>query len=127
MKIGELAKEVGVSRDTIRYYEKSGLLIGINQPYELNNYKDYGAENVGRIRMIKMMKKLGFSLKECNQVLKAIGADQFTQSEQTGIVSRKLKEIDEKIAELQRFKSILENYLDTRCEIMPDINDQSDR
>jgi DNA-binding transcriptional MerR regulator len=65
MKIGEIAAKTGVSRDTVRLYEKLGLLGEVSRPYEHNNYKEYGVENVYRIGMIKEMQRIGLKLKEC--------------------------------------------------------------
>ena len=72
MKVGALSKLSGVSRDTVRLYEKLGLLKNISRPYEYNNYKEYGEENVKRIHLIKQMQTFGITLKESKEILVSI-------------------------------------------------------
>jgi len=64
MLIGELSEKTGLSRDTIRFYEKEGL---IKMPKKLrreNNYKEYPESAVDRILLIKSIQEFGFTLKE---------------------------------------------------------------
>jgi DNA-binding transcriptional MerR regulator len=64
MLIGELSEKTGLSRDTIRFYEKEGL---IKMPKKLrreNNYKEYPESTVDRIVLIKSIQEFGFTLKE---------------------------------------------------------------
>ena len=77
MKIGQLSAEAGVSRDTIRFYESRGMLNDISRPFEWNNYKDYGEENVRRIRIIKYLQGFSFKLQEIKKLLdkKAASSD----------------------------------------------------
>ena len=82
MRIGLIAEKAGVSRDTVRLYENMGLLTGITQPYEYNNYKEYSEENIERINIIRSMKNMGFSLKECKDVFTNIQDDNFDQDYQ---------------------------------------------
>ncbi len=65
-KIGELAKIVNVSIDTIRYYEKIEL---IPQPKRLNKYRSYDRSYIQQIGFIKKNKELGFSLDEINKLI----------------------------------------------------------
>jgi DNA-binding transcriptional MerR regulator len=76
MKIGEIAEKTGVSKDAVRLYEKLGLLTKVTRPYEYNNYKDYGKENLIRIQMIKEMQRIGLKLKECKGVIDALVNDE---------------------------------------------------
>ena len=115
MKIGELATMTEVSRDTVRLYEQMGLLGGVSRPFEYNNYKDYSAENVDRIQMIRHMQKLGFTLKEIKEVFKAIEGNQFGQEEKDLYVKKKMDMIDEKIKELKKIKSQLNKFLHATC------------
>ncbi len=68
MLISELAQKTGVSKDTIRFYEKVGLL-DPSERCEENNYRWYGDEVVERLAFIKQGKALGFTLGEIKEVI----------------------------------------------------------
>ena len=57
--IGKLAKEAGVGVETVRFYERKGL---IDQPLSRQGYRDYGDETLAAVRYIKIAQKMGFSL-----------------------------------------------------------------
>ena len=107
MKIGELASRTGVSRDTIRFYEGQGILINITRPFEWNNYKDYGEENVRRIKIIKCLKSFGLTLKEGKEILEEKDKNPDIESFRRKKAAVKLKEIDQKIDELKAIKEKL--------------------
>jgi len=65
--IGKLAARTGVSIDTVRYYERSGLLAP--QARLPSGYRRYGEEQVARLRFIRRAQELGFSLKDIRQLL----------------------------------------------------------
>jgi DNA-binding transcriptional MerR regulator len=62
MRIGELARTLGVSADTLRFYEKSGLLP--RQPRGANGYRDYGPAELERIRLLLGLRRLDLPLDE---------------------------------------------------------------
>ena len=97
MKIGEIAKKTGVSRDTVRLYEKLGLLSNVTRPYEYNNYKDYGEENVFRINMIKEMQKIGLKLRECKDVIEALVNDKMDIDKRKEFIKSKIKQVQQVI------------------------------
>jgi MerR family Zn(II)-responsive transcriptional regulator of zntA len=68
MQIGELAQRVGVSPDTIRFYEKQGLLDDSLYSRHANNYRMYGEAAVERVLLIKQAKRFGFTLRELRHV-----------------------------------------------------------
>ncbi|MEM8908401.1 MAG: MerR family transcriptional regulator [Bacteroidota bacterium] len=107
MKIGELASRTGVTRDTIRFYERSGLLKSITRPFEWNNYKDYGDENVERIKIIKCLKKFGLTLKEGKEILQEKDSNPNIDVYRREKAAKKLQEIEKKIAELEKVKNNL--------------------
>ena len=118
MKIGDLAKLTGVSRDTIRLYERMELVKNVTRPYQFNNYKDYGEENVKRIRLILMMKKFGMTLKDCKMILDKMEEDNFDMEFQKTFVQQKIKEIDEQIKELEALKETLKKHVGEYCNQM---------
>lgn len=67
-RIGDLAKDVGVRPDTIRYYEKLGLL---NSPTRMRGgVRQYTAKDKDRLRFIRQAKNMGFTLKQVGELLK---------------------------------------------------------
>jgi DNA-binding transcriptional MerR regulator len=115
MRIGIIAEKTGVTRDTIRLYEKMGLLPEVTRPHEYNNYKEYSEKSVDRILFIKTMKKLGLTLKECKVVIEKMVEDSFNHDYQNSFIKEKLKEIDRKVEELKDLKRKLSTYIDG-CE-----------
>lgn len=78
MRIGELCAKTGLSKETVRYYERQGLLENIPQPNRSNNYKVYSAVDLQRLNMIKHAKMLSFTLAEIAEVLAVWVDDKFT-------------------------------------------------
>lgn len=115
MKIGEIAVESGVSRDTIRLYDKLGLLTNVTRPNKYNNYKDYGIENVHRVGMIKRMQHIGLKLKECKGVIDALVNDEMDASKRKEFIKNKIEEVTQKIIGLSQIKSFLQEHLDNDC------------
>ena len=111
MKIGELASRAGVSRDTIRFYERNGILTDITRPFEWNNYKDYGEENIKRIRIIKCLKRFGLTLKEGKEILEEKDKNPSIDTFRRKKAALKLKEIEQKIDELKEIKENLISLL----------------
>ncbi len=101
MKIGILSEQTGVSRDTIRFYESKGLLTNVTRPFEWNNYKDYGDENIKRIQIIQYLKRFSFTLKECKEMLEMRDASPTDCIDKTTFFEKKLQIIEKQISELQ--------------------------
>lgn len=96
MQIGELCAKAGLPRDTVRYYERQGLLSKIPQPNLSNNYKVYSAVDLQRLKMIKHAKMLGFTLSEIADVLTVWIEDKFSVEQKRSSLERKLLQIEEK-------------------------------
>lgn len=101
MLIGELAQQSGLSRDTIRYYGRIGLLPTTERPHADNGYKHYGPEALGRLMMIRQAKKLGFSLTEIAEGLDLLLNRQLSDVEAQSRLIEKISAIDQKIQALQ--------------------------
>src|SRR5437762_2521828 len=67
LKIGHVAKESGTGIETIRFYERSGLIS--DPPRRDSGYREYPRETIARLRFIKRAKELGFSLKEISDLM----------------------------------------------------------
>lgn len=109
MKIGELASLSGLSVDTIRFYEKQGL---IPSPRRTDaNYRMYDADTPRRLIFIRKARDLGFTLQEIGQLLalsedSRAGAGDVKERSQA-----KLAELDRKIAEMQAMRRSLEKLV----------------
>ncbi len=116
MLIGELAKRSGLTRDTIRFYEKESL-IGARSPgkqgFRTNTYKDYPESTVSDLRFIQRTKVLGFTLSEIRNMLSVRGQERPSKKWATE-AQGKLQVIDQKIQELMDVKRLLGEAL-ARC------------
>ena len=111
MRIGELCAKTGLSKETVRYYERQGLLENIPQPNRSNNYKVYSAVDLQRLNMIKHAKMLGFTLAEISEVLAVWVDDKFTAEQKQASLRRKLQQLEEKEAALTELRARLKNAL----------------
>lgn len=103
--IGKLAKRVNVNIETIRYYERRGL---IPKPRRRESgYREYSDETTKRIMFIKHAKDLGFSLKEVDELLSLKIAPGTTCSDVKSKAEGKIVDIDDKIKTLKRMKKAL--------------------
>jgi MerR family copper efflux transcriptional regulator len=110
MTIGRLAKEAGVNIDTIRFYERHGLLPRASR--RESGYREYARADVARLSFIRRAKELGFSLTDIGELL-SLSADRHN-----GVrgVKRKAEErladVERKIAELKRVRRGLKTLID---------------
>jgi len=111
MRIGELCAKAGLPRDTVRYYERQGLLEKIPQPNVSNNYKVYSAVDLQRLKMIKHAKMLGFTLSEIGDVLAVWVDDAFSVEQKRASLARKLLQIEEKERALVALRAGVVNAL----------------
>lgn len=109
MRIGELAQRTGVSKDTIRFYEKIGLLEEYKQRGD-NNYRHYDEEVVSRLLFIKQGKTLGLTLKEIKTAIEQW--DILSDEEKILTLKEKIREMDEKIKQFQDYKYYLSAKLE---------------
>jgi len=114
MKIGQIAKASGVRIDTLRYYEKEGLIKPAHRTDA--GYREYDQNAVQQMRFILKAKSLGFSLQEIRELLSLrIDREHHPCSEVKELAEAKLSSIEEKIAELQRMHNTLKRISDLCC------------
>ncbi len=101
--IGALAREAGVNVETIRYYQRRGLVPEPARP--LGGIRSYAPEHVQRIRFIKQAQQLGFSLEEVGDLLSL--EDGLHCREVEEIAGQKLTMVRERIAQLRTIESAL--------------------
>ncbi|MAC46657.1 MAG: Hg(II)-responsive transcriptional regulator [Oceanospirillum sp.] len=113
MKISELAKAAHVNIETIRYYERRGL---INQPLKPERgYRDYPRTILERVQFIKRAQELGFTLEEITNLL-LLGEENCLSVQE--IAENKLANVRSKIADLCRLESVLDDLV-TQCKCTP--------
>src|SRR5713101_8586208 len=101
----ELAKRGGVNLETIRYYERVGLLP--KPPRSAAGYRQFSAESVRRIRFIKRAQELGFSLKEIKELLALRIAPGSTRADVRKRAETKIADIEGKVQHLRAMKKAL--------------------
>ena len=107
MLIGELSKLSGFSRDTIRFYEKNGLIAVGRRERRFNNYKEYSEATLLRLKTIRLIKTYGFTLNEISEVLDMTDMQSATCSNMADKIEEKVKLIDGKIRELIKIRASL--------------------
>ena len=107
MRIGELAKRSSLSVDTLRFYEKKGLIDADLVQRQENNYRDYSDACLVRLSLIQKAKHLGFSLVEIQEWIREFESDQMPLREKQRILRQKLEEIETRIQDLVQMKEYL--------------------
>lgn len=105
--IGELASRLEINKETIRYYEKIGLLSEAKRSE--NGYRVYSKEDIDKIKLILILKKFGFTLKEIKILLSKAYDDMWCSNIQNveNVARNKMEDIDKKIEELNKTKQLL--------------------
>jgi MerR family mercuric resistance operon transcriptional regulator len=130
LSIGQVARRAGVGIDTIRFYEREGILE--RPPRRVSGYRQYSEEVVRRIRFIQRAKLLGFSLKEITELL-ALRVGGPTSCEQVKEATlTKLDQVERKLVELERMRRALLQVAslctgegpESRCPILDALDQQ---
>ena len=102
MQIGELAKSAGVPIDTVRYYERNGILPAPRR--RPSGYRSYGAADVARLRFIRRAKALGFTREEIHELLALTERRGRHMAGVKTAATAKLADVEHKLAELTRVR-----------------------
>lgn len=100
MRIGQLAAQAAVNVQTLRYYERRGLVPATRR--KASGYREYDADAVGRVRFIKHAQTLGFTLGDIAELLELRACPEVQAR-----AERAIARIDGKLAELERMRTIL--------------------
>ena len=112
MKIGELAKRAEVSIDTVRYYEREGL---IPPPVRrASGYRDYLDADVDRLRFMRRAKALGFTLHEIRELLSLTAMSGDDMAALNARAQAKLQDVEDRIFALSRVRDALQGLV-TAC------------
>lgn len=118
-RISVFAEKCGVNKETIRYYEQKALL---KEPSRTNaGYRIYTDDDVKRVKFIKRLQDLGFSLSEIYKLLGVVDNDEVRCKNIFKFVSKKEIEIQEQITDLKRIELMLKD-LKSRCPDQKAIN-----
>jgi MerR family mercuric resistance operon transcriptional regulator len=116
LRAGEVAEQAGVNIQTLRYYERRGLLA---EPHRSNGgHRLYPPDTVGLLRVIKAAQRLGFTLDEVADLLET-GQHRHAKRPDAGLQARaraKLSEVEAKIADLQVIAGTLRAAVDAGCD-----------
>ena len=105
MRIGAAAEQAGVNVQTLRYYERRGLLP--QPPRRESGYREFPDAAVRVVRFIKRAQDLGFSLDQVEELLALRNDKRRDRARVRAVAERRMKEIDQNVAELQAMKTAL--------------------
>jgi MerR family mercuric resistance operon transcriptional regulator len=111
MTIGALARQAGVNVETIRYYQRLGVLELPGRPP--GGIRRYGDEALSRVRFIKRAQELGFSLAEIRRLMRL--GDPQSCGEARSLAADKLALVESRIADLERLRGVLKELIG-RCD-----------
>jgi MerR family mercuric resistance operon transcriptional regulator len=111
LTIGKVARAAGVNVETVRYYQRSGLVP--EPPRPAGSVRRYSEETVARLRFIKRAQELGFTLAEIRRLL-ALGDPQ-SCAQARALAAEKLSLVRARIADLDRMGAVLESLVE-RCD-----------
>jgi MerR family mercuric resistance operon transcriptional regulator len=128
--IGQVAKQAKVNIETLRYYERRGL---IPRPHRtVSNYRLYSSENLRRVKFIKQAQGLGFSLKEIKKLLALRATPRARCADIRTYAAHKIEDIEGKIRSLARMRKTLEKLIAecsgdgpvTQCPILESLDSE---
>lgn len=111
LTIGKVARAAGVNVETVRYYQRTGLVS--EPPRPAGGVRRYSEETVARLRFIKRAQELGFTLAEIRRLLEL--GDPQTCSKARALAAEKLSLVRTRIADLDRMRGVLEALIE-RCD-----------
>ena len=113
MLIGELSKRTGCVVETIRYYERIGIMP--DPPRSTGGHRIYSEEHEKRLTFIRRGNELGFTLKEVREMLGMVDGGDYSCDDIQAIAVAHIEDVKCKIADLRKIKKVLENMA-KQCE-----------
>lgn len=105
MRIGELAKATGTKAETIRYYEREGILPAADRTD--SNYRDYSQNHLAALTFVRRARGLGFSMAQVRELLALSDHDEKPCEDVDQLVLQQLSDVDSKIADLTTLREEL--------------------
>ena len=109
MRIGTAAEQAGVNIQTLRYYERRGLLP--RPPRRTSGYREFPDDAVRIVRFIKRAQDLGFTLDEVEELIKLRSEKRRDRTRVRAVAETRVRQVDRKIAELQAIKQALSHLV----------------
>jgi len=113
MRIGEAAKAAGVGVETIRFYERKGLIERPARPAAGDGFRTYPQAAIDRIRFIRKAQEIGFSLSEIKELLSLRLDPDADCGEVRARAQTKLDEVNEKVSRLSAIRTALERLIES--------------
>jgi Cu(I)-responsive transcriptional regulator len=110
MTIGKLSRATGATIDTIRFYEKAGLLP--KPARTASGYRKYSPEDELRLTFVARARRLGFSLEEIGEMLRLRAAGSGGVARVRAVARNKLAVVEQKIAELEQLRDALQGLIE---------------
>jgi len=126
-KIGDVTKLINITADTLRYYEKFGLLPNISR--NVSGIRQYDDKDISRLKFIKRAQSMNFSLNEIKELLSMREGPQTAKDSVRQLTADKLKDVEQQINELTTLQNELTLLLnlcrasDEGCPIIEDIDE----
>jgi DNA-binding transcriptional MerR regulator len=117
LRIGDVARSAGVNVQTLRYYERRGLVVAAFRRH--TGQREYAAADIDRVRVIKAAQRLGFTLDEIGEMLD-LSAHRRGTGELRARAAAKIEEIDGRIAQLAAMRSALSGVMAANCDSLTD-------
>lgn len=111
MLIGELVERTGLTKDTIRFYEKKGLIAVDRKSRRANNYKEYSDQVLQKLLLIRKLKDMGFTLNEIDTFVELWRDEDASCANVKYTLEKKVKLVTEQIQRLTELKTRLAQSL----------------
>lgn len=117
-RTGEIAKKCNINKETLRYYERMGLIPGPDRTD--SGYRMYTEDTADRLKFIKRMQELGFTLTEIKKLLAVVDKEDIRCLDMYDFVVKKIEDVQKMIRDLKKIETMLADLRD-RCP-----NDEKD-
>lgn len=130
LTIGKVARQAGVGVETVRFYEREGVID--EPPRRMSGYRQYPPETVARIRFVRRAKELGFTLKEIKELLLLRASPDSRCADVRERALAKVQDIQQRVRDLQKMEKALKRLMAacsgrgplTECPILEALEDR---
>lgn len=120
LRIGEVATACGLSVDTLRHYERLGVIPKPRR--DTSGYRRYAKTTIGRVMMVRRALQIGFTLDELARIFRKRASGQAPCHDVRALASRKLNELDERIRVMQTLRAAMAETIERwskRLDVTP--------
>lgn len=117
IRIGEVARRAGLATSALRYYEREGLIPKADRQ---GNARVYGADVFDRLALIELAKSAGFTVAETRRLLRGVSRRSPPGPRWRALAQKKLDEIEARIAEAERMRTVLKTVMGCECPTFED-------